>query len=383
MLLALASFAGQSMVRVTDSLLPQIAQDVGTTVGTASIVVTAYAITHGGVQLVVGPLGERFGKFRTVTLACGLCAAAVLVCALAQSLGTLAAARLASGAAAAWIVPLSMAFVGDVVPYEQRQQVLGRYLSGQIAGQLFGQAAGGILGDLFGWRGVFAVLAALFALVCLALAYELATNPLTRRRRYAGAHRRSLLADYRIVLGDRWARTVLFCVMIEAGLAYGIFAFVGADLHARFGLSFTLVGAVVASFGLGGLLYAALVRRLVPLFGQRGLALYGGLLMSGGYLGIALAPVWWIAPLAVTAMGLGFYMLHNTMQTHATQMAPEARATALAIFASSIYLGQTVAVPVAAQVVDRIGAPPLFIAAALVVAILAVWISRRLGAAPA
>jgi YNFM family putative membrane transporter len=336
LLLALASFASQSMVRVTDSLLPQIAADVGTTVGTASIVVTAYAITHGGVQLIVGPLGDRFGKFRTVTLACGLCALTVVLCALAKTLGTLAAARLASGAAAAWIVPLSMAFVGDVIPYERRQAVLGRYLSGQIAGQLFGQAAGGILGDLFGWRGVFVVLAGLFALVCIALLFELATNPLmTRDSPRPHLQGRSLLTDYKLVLGDPWARTILFCVMIEAGLAYGVFAFVGADLHVRFGLNFTLVGVVVATFGLGGLLYAALVHRLVAHFGQPGLALYGGLLMSASYVGLAVTPVWWLAPVAVTGLGLGFYMLHNTMQTHATQMAPDARGTSLAIFASS------------------------------------------------
>ena len=53
-----------------------------------------------------------------------------------------------------------MAYVGDVTPYERRQTVLGRYLSGQIFGQLFGQAAGGILGDLFGWRNVFFLLSA-------------------------------------------------------------------------------------------------------------------------------------------------------------------------------------------------------------------------------
>src|SRR5262245_64358200 len=57
-----------------------------------------------------------------------------------------------------------MAFVGDVTPYEQRQPILGRYLSGQILGQLFGQAAGGVLGDWLGWRNVFFVLSAMFAL---------------------------------------------------------------------------------------------------------------------------------------------------------------------------------------------------------------------------
>ena len=70
---------------------------------------------------------------------------------------------------AAWIIPLGMAYIGDVTPYERRQQVLGRYLSGQITGQLFGQAAGGVIGDLLGWRAVFFVLAAIFAVAALAL----------------------------------------------------------------------------------------------------------------------------------------------------------------------------------------------------------------------
>ena len=52
------------MVRVTDSLLPQIAADFGVTVGATSIVVTVYLLAHGSVQLVIGPIGDRFGKYR-------------------------------------------------------------------------------------------------------------------------------------------------------------------------------------------------------------------------------------------------------------------------------------------------------------------------------
>src|SRR6476469_10238933 len=65
-LLALAGFSGQAMVRAADSVLPQIAADIGTSVGAASIVVTAYAITHGSVQLIIGPVGDKFGKFLSV-----------------------------------------------------------------------------------------------------------------------------------------------------------------------------------------------------------------------------------------------------------------------------------------------------------------------------
>src|SRR5262245_13435298 len=105
------------MVRAADSLLPQIASDFGVTVGAASIIVTVYAISHGTTQLFMGPIGDRFGKFRMVAIACALCSLTVLACGLAQSVTALTFARVASGLTAAWIIPLGMAFVGDAVPY--------------------------------------------------------------------------------------------------------------------------------------------------------------------------------------------------------------------------------------------------------------------------
>ena len=89
------------------------------------------------------------------------------LCGLASSLDSLTLARLCSGATVAWILPISLAYIGDVVPYEQRQQVLGRFLAGQVLGQLFGQAAGGIIGDYFGWRTMFFVLAAMLAVAAV------------------------------------------------------------------------------------------------------------------------------------------------------------------------------------------------------------------------
>ncbi len=120
--------------------------------------VAAYALSHGSIQLIIGPVGDRFGKYRTVAVMCALATVLVAICGTVQSLSALAIARFASGAAAGWIIPISMAYVGDVTPYERRQPMLARYLSGQIIGQLFGQAAGGVLGDLLGWRNVFFVL---------------------------------------------------------------------------------------------------------------------------------------------------------------------------------------------------------------------------------
>jgi len=377
-LLALASFAAQAMVRVTDSLLPQIAADLSVTVGAASIVVTVYLLAHGSVQLVIGPIGDRFGKYLCVSIAAAGSTLFVLACGLAPTLPVLIAARLGSGLATGWIIPFALAFVGDVIPYERRQQVIGRFLSGQILGQLFGQAAGGVLGDYFGWRNVFFLLAALLGLATLGLFYELWRNPITHASGTPAQRGRGFIADYTAVLRSPWARAVIVIAFIESGVMYGAFTYVGADLHLRFGVSFTLVGLFVASFAIGGLLYSLSVHVLVARLGPVGLAAGGGALLALAYVTLAVEPVAFIAPLAITTIGLGFYMLHNTLQTNATQMTPEARGTGVAIFSSALYLGQTAGVAAGGVIFDRFTAVPLFLAAAVLLLTLGLWFARQL-----
>ena len=378
MLLAVAGFASQAQVRVTDSLLPQIASDFHTTVGSAAVVVTAYAVAHGSVQLVIGPVGDKLGKYRTVAVMCGIAMVLVTLCGLAASLHQLMLVRFATGLAGGWIIPISMAYVGDVTPYERRQPILGRYLTGQILGQLSGQAAGGVLGDLLGWRNVFFVLAGVFALATTGLLIELITNPKTREPGRPNETSRGFVADYIAVLKGRFARIVILVAFVENVLVWGAFAYIGAFLRQRFGLSFTLIGLSVGCFGIGGLIYAALVKLFVLRLGQVRLAVSGGFVIALGYLVLCVAPAWWFAPLGTIGIGLGFYMLHNTLQTNATQMTPEARGTAVAIFSSAIFIGQTVGVAIGSLLIDRFGAVLLFLISAGSLPVLSIWFGRIL-----
>ena len=377
-LLAVASFASQSMVRVSDSLLPQISTDMDVSVGAASIVVTAYALAHGSVQLVIGPVGDRFGKYACIIAACAAASVLVLLCGLATSLPMLVAARLACGLAAGWIIPLAFAFLGDVIPYERRQQVLGTFLSGQILGQLFGQAAGGVLGDLFGWRRVFFFLAALFAFATVALVIEFLRNPITRAGHATATRSRGFIVDNLTVLRSPWARAVIAMGFIESLFMFGGFAYVGADLHLRFGVNFAVVGLFVGAFAIGGLIYSLSVRRLVERLGQIGLVTGGGVMLALAYATIAFAPHAYFAPFAITGIGLGYYMLHNTLQTNATQMTPEARGTAVGIFSSALYLGQTLGVAINAPVFDRFSAVPVFVMSGAGLLALGLWLARKL-----
>jgi predicted MFS family arabinose efflux permease len=216
-----------------------------------------------------------------------------------------------------------------------------------------------------------------FAGSALALASQFRSNPWTTPVHHADSARPGFVSGYRMLLASPWTRFVLLSVFIEAGIFFGGFTYVAADLHGRFGLSFSVAGIVIAGYGVGSVLYAMSVHRLVE-FGERGLVLGGGIAVALGFVALAAVPYWELAPLACTLLGLGYYMVHNTLQTNATQMLPQSRATAVAAFSSMLFLGQSAGVALAAPIVDRAGAVPVFISAAVLWPALAWWIRVKL-----
>lgn len=378
LLLALAAFVSSATLRAVDPLVPAIAAEFRTTPGGVGLVITAFTLAYGVCQLLWGPVGDRFGKFRVVALACLFSAATAGSAALAWSLPALAALRLLSGMTAAAIIPLSMAFIGDHVAYEQRQATLARFMSGQILGLVAGQIVGGMVSDWLSWRALFVILAGLFLLPGLLLWRELRLERVPPPILGAGMGPARLAATWLGLWRRPWPRTVLLTVMLEGVVFFGPFGYISAHLHTAFALDYAVIGAILATFGLGGIVYALNVGVLVRRLGEKGLAGWGGALLAFGYAGLALAPSPALAVPAIVVVGLGFYMLHATLQTNATQMAPEARGFAVAAFASSFFIGQGLGAWVGGLAADHLGLPVLFLAAAPAILLLGGGFARQL-----
>ena len=175
-----------------------------------------------------------------------------------------------------------------------------------------------------------------------------------------------------------WARVVLATVFIEGLLVFGVLAFAPAYLHERFGISLTAAGALVAVYAVGGLAYTVVAGPLLKRLGERGLAIAGGLVLGVAFLSYLLGPVWAWSLLASALAGFGYYLLHATLQTNATQMVPSARGTAVAWFASCLFMGQAAGVALAGALLDRVGAAALFGGSALLLPILGMGFARAL-----
>jgi predicted MFS family arabinose efflux permease len=378
-LLALAAFAGALNIRISDPLLAQVAAGFSATIGQTAAIVTAFTVGYGLFQLAFGPIGDRFGKYRVagvLSLAAGV---ATTSAALTSSLSELTLARFAAGAMSSAVIPLAFAWIGDAVPFERRQAVLARFLTAQFSGIVISQAAGGYIGAEFGWRTVFVVVGAVHVLAGIAMLIELRLNPAAQPQSAPGANSfNAMLTGARMILRRPFVRVMLVAVALECFAMYGAFAYVGADLVHRLGASYAVAGLVLGVFGAGALSYSLSARWLLSRFGERGLVMLGGAIIASAYTLLAVAPSIAFAVPAMVLLGLGFYMFHNTLQTNATQMAPEARGLGVSLFAFCLFIGQSIGVALAAPFVDRFGAPPIYLAAALLMPLTALWFRRRL-----
>lgn len=379
--MGLAGFASMASMRMCDPMLVVLGQEFHITTGEASQVVSVFAVSYGLSQLIYGPLGDRFGKLRVIFLAVLACALFSAITSQVRDFQVLVVLRGFMGAAAAGIIPLSMAWIGDQVAYDRRQETLAKLMGYTVTGMMVGLWFGGFAAEHLGWRTALVVVSCVFALAAGLLWRKLRHTPALP----LGAEPPTFsMASY---FANTWAmlrlprvRQVLAVTAVEGALVFGAMSFAPTHLHEQFDLSVLVAGSVMMLYGLGGLLYSQLARRwLVWLGGERGLVKTGAASIVLGMVLLAWAqqPVWGM--LACLATGFGFYMLHNTLQVQATQMAPASRGTAVTLFACGLFFGQSSGVVIMADSVDRGWLPYAFTVAAVGVALLGVLVHRLVG----
>ena len=344
-LLTALAFLVQVDVRMMTPLLPTIARSLATNVTGIGLAMTLYMLPYGFCQFVYGPLGDRLGAVRVIRVAAIGFGVGTLLTGQAHHVALLDVVRFVTGVFAAAVIPLTFAYIGETVPYAQRQGTLGRFAAVTSLAQGLSAAIGGMVAHFVSWRILYVGVGCL-SLIPAGLLFR--ASPVERASRDGGGGLR-----YGLVLRRRSARILYGVVGFEGLFLWGGFTYLGAVAVARFGLNELEVGLLLASYGAATLVGGMSLARIRALLPERHLAALGGGLKGGAYVLMSASGSLALFAIAIVMLGLGYIALHTTLQTRATELAPEARGTAVALFAFFLFLGGALGSAVFGPLVDQ------------------------------
>jgi predicted MFS family arabinose efflux permease len=358
-LLQLAAFFSSFDRFVVAPMLVTIAASLGASLAESTATASLYYLLYGGMQPVWGMLSDRLGRVRVIRLTLFGAAVAGVLSAAAPNLTVLIAARALAGGLFAAVIPASLVYVGDTVGMDSRQKALADLMAASAVGTALATVLGGLAAYLDAWRLAFAAPA--FASVALALLLTRLPEP----KGFTSEDKERPLVQVGRVLGQPWAMAVIGIALVEGAVILGCLTFLAPSLES-IGFSPAVAGLVVGLYGLAVLGWTRAVKLVANRLGASALILIGAGMLAFGYASSAVGQSLAGVSAAAIFVGGGFAFMHSTLQTWATEVVPEARATVISLFAAALFTGSGVAAIAAAPLAEAGSFRLLFALGALV-----------------
>jgi len=324
----LGPFGGAMLV----ALIPNVADGLGASFGQVAAAITAYMVPFAVLQLISGTIAERLGPRRVVRTGYVGFGLAALACAFAPDIWTFLLARAAMGASNAFLSPILLAALSEVVAPQVLGRTVGTFAAAQTAGLMLAPLLGGLLGEI-SWRLAFV----LVAVVAVVLAVPRQT--LGAGERSAGTNGR---ASFRSLL-NRW----IALLATQAMLGYLGFTAIGFVLvlvgAEEFNLGSGARGLLIAGYGIGGILLGRYAGSVVDRAGRPATALAGTIACTAGVLGLVIAPSPSSLALVFFGVGCASAFVWAGLNTIAVESFPENRAGATSAYSAFKFAGVAIA----------------------------------------
>ncbi len=374
-LLAFVCFSTTLFTRVVDPVIPQIASALSVEPATAALLSTGFALPYALIQPVLGALADTLSKTRLMTICMVVMVVASVIGGFATDFHVLMVSRVIAGLAGGGVFPIALAIAGDRVPVAQRQVAIGRLLFAAMSGNLLGAFGAGVIGDLIGWRGVFFVTALIGLIGVIAAVRGFRGSADAAPGRFDLS---SLGPNYRTIFSNRLAKICFGAVFFEAIFLFGIFPHMAALLQSEGEMRASIAGLVIAGFGIGGIIYTFMVSWLLAHIGERRLMLSGGAVMAFCLTAIALRLSWPLDFAIFILAGFGFYLLHGCIQVYASELAPAARGSAMALHSAFFFFGHAAGPVIYGAGLASVGLVPVLLIGAAVVLLTGFICAQRL-----
>jgi predicted MFS family arabinose efflux permease len=344
-LLQLAAFFSSFDRFVVAPMLVTIAASLQVSLTEVAATASLYYLFYGLMQPVWGMVSDRLGRVRVMRLSLLGVAVAGVLSALAPNLTVLIAARAFAGGLFAAVIPASLVYIGETVGMGSRQKALADLMAASAVGTALATVLGGVAAYLDGWRIAFAAP----ALAGAALAVMLLRLP--EPKAFSEQKRAGPLVQAGRVLVQPWALVVVVIALVEGAVILGFLTFLAPSLESV-GFSPAVAGMAVGLYGLAVLGWTRAVKLVANHLGASALILIGASMLMLGYASGAVGPSLASVSAAAVLVGGGFAFMHSTLQTWATEVVPEARATVISLFAAALFAGSAVATMAAAPLAE-------------------------------
>jgi len=318
-------------------LIPRLSVVFGVSSQAIGLIVPAYMIPYGLSTLFYGLLSDRLGRLPIMLASLVAFVVLTAITATSRSAEAMITWRLLTGLGASGVVPLGLALIGDLFPYERRGRPLGWLFGVMAGGMAVGSTVGVMLEPLIGWRMLFLGVAVLAtAVLGLLLPYKSFFAVIASRPRLS---LQQVLAGYRSLLGTtRGARTYGY-VLLNAIFHSGVYTWLGLYFVRRYHLGEVALGLALLGYGVPGMVFGPVIGRAADRWGRKWLIPVGLLLAAAGA-GALIADLPLIAAaVMVTALSLGYDMTQPLLAGIVTILDPKRGGQAMGLNVFMLFTG--------------------------------------------
>lgn len=318
-------------------MIPRLSTAFGVSAQRIGLAVPAYLIPYGLATLFYGLLSDAMGRRRIILGSLAAFAILTALTASARNADQLILWRLLTGLGASGVVPLALALIGHLFPYEQRGRPLGWLFGAMAGGMAFGSTFGVMLEPAIGWRGVFLSVSFIgFVALVLLKPYAalLGERPPTRTISI-----QAVIDGYKFLLTLPRGRRTYAYVFLNAIFHSGVFTWLGLYLSLRYGLREVGIGLALLGYGVPGFFLGPIIGRVADRWGRRWLIPAGVALAA-----IAAALLVPQQPLAfaaimVTLLSLGYDMTQPLLAGVVTSLEPKRAGQAMGLNVFALFTG--------------------------------------------
>lgn len=318
-------------------LLATIRTTFNASAGEAGLIVTAAQVGYAAGLVFILPLGDILERRKLVVVMSLVCAAGLVGEASSPVLPAMFAAAALVGSTSV-VAQILVAFSASLAGDAARGRVVGSVMSGLLLGILLARTVAGYVAQLWSWRAVFVVAAALMVVLALLLWLELPTYRETNRQSY-----RQVLVS---VIGLFRSEATLRRRSLYGFLSFAAFSVLWTSLAFLLAASpYHYDTGTIGLFGLAGAAGAGMAS-VAGRLADRGQQAKVTVLTAG--LILVAFVVLWVAPdelvaliIGIVILDLGCQGIHISNQSEIYKLAPEARSRITAAYMTCYFAGGT------------------------------------------